>query len=295
MRVLLTGASGFVGAHVLGQLLESGVDVIVIGRSRPAGYTGSFISADLLECGELSELIQGACASHLIHLAWYTEHGQYWNSPLNLRWVEASVRLVEGFCAAGGQKVVTAGTCAEYDWNFGLCQEDSTPLNPATLYGTAKDATRRLLEAVCKHHKAKCAWGRIFLLYGKGEDPRRLIPSLIDVFEGRRPPFGVNATACRDFLSVNDVASALIRLLSSDAQGCYNISSGTPTQIAEVVREIASDLRADPRVILDLCSERLSEPNVLFGDNRKLTALGWYPTQQITNIALLEEDKHGKP
>ena len=53
----------------------------------------------------------------LIHLAWYAEHGKYWTSPENVRWVEASLALLRGFAAAGGRRVVMAGTCAEYEWS----------------------------------------------------------------------------------------------------------------------------------------------------------------------------------
>jgi nucleoside-diphosphate-sugar epimerase len=275
MRVLLTGASGFLGRYVLGQLIQREIDAVVVGRFRPAEHSGDFIQADLLQTDDCSAVVQRAKATHLLHLAWYAEHGAYWRSPLNLRWLEASVRLVEAFCSAGGQKVVAAGTCAEYDWSYGNCREDTTPLTPASMYGTAKDATRRLADAVCSAHQVAFAWGRIFLPYGQGEDTRRLIPSLLDVFQGRRSPFGVNATAYRDFLHAEDVARGFIRLLLSDAEGAYNISSGQPTQIAEVVHLIASMVNGDSRIILDLSSERPGEPEMLIGDSQKLKALGW--------------------
>lgn len=292
MRVLLTGASGFIGSYVLNQLVDAGIDAVVVGRSHPNGFKGDFVEADLLEFEDYKGLVQRAGASHLIHLAWYAEHGQYWTSPLNLRWVEASVRLVEAFCVAGGQKVVTAGTCAEYDWTYGFCREDVTPLLPATLYGTAKDATRRLLDAVCKIHQTQFAWGRIFLPYGRGEDGRRLIPSLIDVFQCKRPPFGVNANAYRDFVHVEDVANGFIRLLLSAAHGTYNIATGQPTQIAEVVQLIGHRFKDNPSIVLNLSTERPGEPEILFGDNQKLKALGWQPIHSIQEIALSQDLEH---
>lgn len=286
MKVLLTGASGFIGQYVLAQLEKNGITTVIIGRSRPVDFKGEFIEADLLRIGDFNDLIQSTNgASHLVHLAWYAEHGQFWTSPLNLRWAEASIRLVEAFCAAGGQKVVAAGTCAEYDWTFGYCREDSTPLDPASMYGASKDATRCLIAAVCESHKVALAWGRIFLPYGKGEDSRRLIPSLIAVFRGERPPFGINANAFRDFLHADDVASGLIRLLLSDADGSYNISSGRPTQIADVVNTIAKSFEGNPRTVLDLSTERAGEPLILFGDNGKLKALGWQPKHFVADIA----------
>jgi nucleoside-diphosphate-sugar epimerase len=289
MRVLLTGASGFVGRQVLARLGHRGIETVVVGRNRPAGFTDEFIEADLLQLEAGAAAVARANASHLVHLAWYAEHGKYWTSPLNLRWAEATVRLVEAFCAADGKQVVAAGTCAEYDWSAGYCREDATPLAPATLYGIAKDATRRLVASVCEDSGVPCAWGQIFLPYGPGEDGRRLIPSLFDVFRRRRAPFGVNASAYRDFLHVEDVAEGFVQLLRAEAAGCYNIASGEPTRIADVVRLIAAACDADPTPVLELASERPGEPGLLVGESRKLRALGWVPEHCLGDIARWRE------
>jgi nucleoside-diphosphate-sugar epimerase len=291
MRVLLTGGSGFIGRYVLKALQHHGIEVVTVGRVR-AQPSVPFIEADLLSLTDFGPLLQQAKATHLLHLAWYAEHGKYWSSPLNLRWTEATTLLVEAFCAAGGQQVVIAGTCAEYDWAHGYCREDSTPLNPATLYGTAKDATRRLVMAVCAQHRVPCAWGRIFLPYGQGEAASRLIPSLIDVFRGGREPFGVNATAYRDFLHVSDVAEGFVRLLTTGASGAYNICSGEPVRLAEVVTTLATLLGADPEPVLALITERPGEPPLLVGENLKLKALGWRPA--LTLAQGLERTLHGE-
>lgn len=276
MRVLLTGSSGFVGRYVLKALQHQGIEVVVVGRTRPQTPV-PFIEADLLSTSDFAQLLQQAQPTHLLHLAWFAEHGKYWTSPLNLRWSEATTRLVEAFCAAGGQQVVIAGTCAEYDWVHGYCREDSTLLNPATLYGTAKDATRRLVMTVCAQHKVSCAWGRIFLPFGHGESTNRLIPSLIDVFRGIRAPFGVNATAYRDFLHASDVAEGFVQLIKTGASGAYNICSGEPVRLAEVVMTLATLLNADPESVLALTTERPGEPPLIVGENLKLKALGWLP------------------
>lgn len=276
MRVLLTGASGFIGRYALRALQHRGIEVLAVGRAPPRTSV-SFIAADLLSVTDFGPLVQQAQATHLLHLAWYAEHGKYWTSPLNLRWAEATSRLVEAFCAAGGQQVVIAGTCAEYDWAHGYCREDSTPLNPATLYGTAKDTARRLAMAVCAQHQVPCAWGRIFLPYGQGEYAGRLVPSLIQVFRDDYAPFGVNATAYRDFLHASDVADGFVQLLTTGASGAYNICSGAPVRLSEVVTTLAGLLGASPEPVIALATERMGEPPLLVGENRKLKALGWHP------------------
>lgn len=286
MKVLLTGAIGFIGRHVLADLRQQGIETVAVGRTRPADYEGDFITADLLRSETPALVLDRARPTHLIHLAWYTEHGAYWTSPLNLRWLDASVRLTEAFCASGGKKLIAAGTCAEYDWTIGYCREDSSPLAPTTLYGTAKDATRRLLATVCEAAGVQFTWGRVFIPYGEGEDERRLIPSLTAVFEGWREPFGVNGAAYRDFLNVKDVARAFTCLLRPEARGVYNISSGQPTRIADLVLRIADALGGDVRRVLDLAPSRLGEPELLLGDNRKLKSLGWQPIHHWSSTLL---------
>lgn len=281
MRVLVTGASGFLGHYVLAALQRQGIEAVAVGRRRPTSTKG-YIEADLLAVADFTELVQQAQATHLLHLAWYAEHGQYWTSPLNLRWVDATTRLVEVFCLAGGQHVVVAGTCAEYDWAHGYCREESTPINPATLYGTAKDVARRLVMAVCAQHQVPCAWGRVFLPFGAGEASARLIPSLIEVFQGKRAPFGVNAGAYRDFLHASDVAEGFVGLLKHEAQGAYNVSSGGPVALAEVVREIARQLDGDAESVLALSAARPGEPPLLIGESLKLNALGWQPKLSLS-------------
>lgn len=276
-RVLVTGANGFIGRHILPILQSDGWEVHVTALSAAPWHTDGVIrhEADLLDSGTVGRLCNDISPTHLLHLAWYTEHGAYWHSRINLDWVTASVRLAEEFCKAGGKQLVMAGTCAEYDWSHGYCREETTPLNPATMYGVAKDAARRLIMAVASQHNVRCAWGRVFLPFGTGETPKRLIPSLIEVFKGICPAFGVNAAAYRDFLHVTDVARAFVALLTNDGHGAYNICSGHPIQIGEVVKTVASLMKADPQPLLEMTTERPGEPLLLAGDNTRIRQLGW--------------------
>lgn len=280
MRVLLTGASGYLGQHVLARLRERGCEVVLLGRSRPAGAEDlPWLAADLLECRDLAPVLREARASHLLHLAWYAEYGRFWHSPLNLRWVDASLRLLQAFTEEGGRHALMTGSCAEYDWRgAGLFHEDHTPMNPASLYGAAKDATRRLAQAWCREQGTTLAWGHVFFPFGPGEARQRMLPSLIEVFRGRAAPFGVNAEARRGMLPVRDAAQALVHLLAQGCDGRYNICSGQPVQVGEVVRTLARLCGADPSPVLSLATVRPGDPALLAGDNSRLLATGWRPT-----------------
>ncbi len=276
MKVLLTGASGFLGQYVLRALQQCGITAVAVGRRHPRDLAGAtFAAADLLATEDLATLARQVGASHLLHLAWVTEHGTYWDSPENFRWVDASTRLVQAFCEAGGRHVLVAGTCAEYDWSQGCCREDTTPLEPATVYGVAKDATRRLVTALCTQHGVRCVWGRVFFPYGAGEAPARLVPSLVAALQGQCKEFGVHALQVRDFLHASDVAQAFVTLLRSQAGGCYNLSSGQAVPVGEVVETLARLLDADPQPVLGRAPTRPAGPAVLVGHNAKLRSLGW--------------------
>lgn len=294
MRVLLTGGTGFLGRYVLEALKKHNISTVVIGpKSDGDVKKDAFIEADLLGKEDIASLIRSSEATHLLHLAWYTEHGLYWNSSLNLRWVDATVKLVEAFCQSGGQRVVVAGTCAEYDWSFGFCREDITPTKPSTLYGVSKDATRRLVSAICNEYGVSCAWGRVFIPYGPGETSTRLIPSLIQVLLHKQEPFKVNVHSFRDFIFASDVAEAFVTLLQCGNSGAYNISSGQPVQLSGIVHKLSQLLNTNAQNILDMSIKRENEPSLIVGENAKLTQLGWKQevslitglTQSISEVA----------
>ncbi|MFY9293943.1 MAG: NAD(P)-dependent oxidoreductase [Methylorubrum rhodinum] len=114
-RVLVTGGAGFVGRPAVAALVARGFEVHALGRRAPEG-AHAFHSADLLDAGSRRAAVRAAGASHLLHLAWVTEPGRYWEAPENLDWTAASLDLVRAFHEAGGERAVVAGTCAEYDW-----------------------------------------------------------------------------------------------------------------------------------------------------------------------------------
>jgi nucleoside-diphosphate-sugar epimerase len=273
MKVMLTGATGFVGRYVAKELERQDIEYVSV-QSGIASDDRA-IQMDLLGTSEFEALFEKFKPTHLIHVAWYAQHGKYWDSELNLQWVLATRRLVEAFCSSGGQHVVITGTCAEYDWTHGYCVEDVTPLRPKTLYGICKDTTRRVIELVVEKHGVSMSWARVFFPYGPGEASQRLIPSLFNAFKGEILPFGVNASSYRDLIHVEDAARAVLACTQSKFVGAVNICSGKPVQISSVVDAVAKINKSDPEIILKLAPKILENNHFLVGDNKKLESLGW--------------------
>ena len=207
--VLITGARGFIGRNCLSQLAGRFREVHAVTSCRPADddrVTWHWL--DLFDREQVARLLARIRPSHLLHLAWTTQPGRYWTSPENLSWLEASLHLARKFVESGGHRLVTAGTCAEYEWGHGLCGETNTPVVPATLYGRSKLAMQHVLESYAAQCGLSFASTRIFFVYGPGESPERFVPSVIRALQaGRRHPCSLGLQR-RDFLHVADVAAA---------------------------------------------------------------------------------------
>ncbi len=270
-RVLVTGASGFVGRQCLPLLLEQGYEVHSLCRD-PGRCPISDVSwhrNDLLQPGCAGELLRQLRPQYLLHLAWYAVPGKFWEARENLEWLRASLELLAAFTDNGGCRLVAAGTCAEYDWNAGECSEDTTPLLPTTLYGTSKHALERIVHSYKAQSGLSSAWGRIFFLYGPYEHPSRLVAYVVQSLLKGEPAFCSDGLQVRDFMHVNDVASAFVSLLASEVQGPVNIASGNPVSVRQVLDEIGQQT-GRPDLVRRGARPARPEPARIWADVRRL-------------------------
>lgn len=276
-RVLVTGASGFVGRHTLAPLRARGFEVHAISRRPQTDSAAVWREADILAADRLAAIVESVRPTHLLHLAWYAAPGLYWRSPRNLDHVAASLALVRAFAESGGSRFVGAGTCAEYEWGEARLVEGTTPLCPATLYGASKHATRLLTELFASEAGFSAAWGRIFFLYGPYEHATRLVPSIVRALLAGEPARCSPGTQRRDFLFVEDVADALVALLDSDVVGAVNISSGAAVAVAKLATRVG-ELMGRPGLVQLGALPAVNEPATIEGDVARLAGeVGWQP------------------
>lgn len=282
-RVLLTGASGFLGRYALQSLAGRDYEIHAVSRHPLEACGGVYWHVvDLLDEKRVEALISDVRPSHLLHLAWYAEPGKFWDSAENFRWLRATMALFDAFAASGGSRAVGAGSCAEYDWGGGCCREQTTPLLPVTVYGRCKDLARRYLELHSTVDPMTSAWGRIFHLHGPREDGRRLVASVIDALSRGQPAPCSRGDQLRDFLHAADAADALVALLDGVVTGPVNIASGTPTTVAALVLKIGELMEALPLVQLGRLPARSGDPPVLTADVARLREeVRWRPRYDL--------------
>ncbi len=295
--LIITGWSGFIGSHFL-RLCEEDIYLFCVSRGNSdypirkdlVDYVTrrkniSFLKADILSYDGIKNIVS-VKAPILVHFAWVTEHGKYWESLENIKWLYYSFELVRSFIEAGGKKVLVAGTCAEYDWSMKIMKENSTPEKPFSLYGLSKLMLLRILEHLCKRSGVKLIWGRIFFAFGPGEDRRKLIPSsIISLMKWKRTEC-LKSDVVRDFVYVEDVADAFLKLLKSDSEGIINIGTGVGRKIVEVVRKIASLLGGEvtvkneyetyPYVVADISKLKLVKKEFWDFDKALKSTIDWW-------------------
>jgi nucleoside-diphosphate-sugar epimerase len=233
-------------------------------------------TANLLEPGAPERVIAEVRPTHLLHLAWNAKPGEFWTTPENLDWVAASLRLLRAF---DGERAVFAGTCAEYAWEAEThCVEGSTPLVPATLYGTAKHALHTLVE----RSGASTAWGRVFFVFGPHEHPARLASSVARALVRGEAAETGPGTQLRDFLYSEDLADAFVALLDSPVEGAVNLASGDPRPIRELVELLGAAAGRPDLLRIGARPLNASEPAVLTASvDRLRTEVGWTPPRTL--------------
>jgi nucleoside-diphosphate-sugar epimerase len=271
----VTGATGFIGRQTLVPLQRAGYEVHATCRNPARTVPGdgtTWHAADLLHAPSAERLLDGLRPHTLLHLAWGMEHSRVWHGLENLDWLAASVQLARHFVAAGGQRIVGVGSCAEYDWTGAAAQRplrEDDPIRPASLYGGAKAAACATLALLAPACGLSWAWGRLFHLYGPHEDRRRLVPHVITTLLAGDTARCTAGTQMRDFMAAGEAGRALAALTASAVQGPVNIATGQGIRIAELVGRVAEECGGG-RVELGAVPMRPGEADTILADITRL-------------------------
>ena len=243
-RVLLTGATGFVGRHIHRALIEDGHQVRVL--IRPGSADRLAAAADVVETADLfAETLPhlvAACegVDTLVHAAWYVEPGRYLEAEENLACLTGSLALARAAGEAGVAHVIGIGTCFEYALPSDRLTVDS-PLRPETLYAATKVALFTALERYFAGKSVRFSWARLFYLHGEGEHPNRLVPYVRACLAEQKTAKLSAGTQLRDFLDVAEAGRMIASIVSREQAGAINICSGRAITLRAFVEEIAEE------------------------------------------------------
>ena len=285
-RILLTGASGFIGQHAAQSLVASGFSVFASTRqaqdSRNLTPNIEWIEADLLEPSGASRLVRSARCATLLHLGWDVSPG-FWTATSNLDWLAASLWLAKVFRESGGQRIVIAGTCAEYDWSAKSAQtknlnENTDRFCPATLYAQSKLSLRNVLSQWCATNNISFAAGLLFFLYGANEHPLRLVPSVIRSLLAGEVVQTTTGHQIRDYIDTRDAGHALAALAASNIAGTVNIGSGEGKTIRDIVSLLLKQINPAAEITFGSLPNHPDDPPRLVADiNRLQNEVGFTP------------------
>ena len=277
MKVLVTGATGFVGRHVIPLLLARGHQVFAVSRDAQracafAWFPGVTHIACDLHRADSHDLLASGVPDAMLHLAW--QGLPNYKAPFHIEDnLPADIRLLGSLVRNGVPHVLATGTCFEYGMRNGQLAED-LPADPSNPYGIAKDTVRRYLVELCREHPFALQWARLFYMHGIGQNPNSLLAQLDRAIDANAAEFDMSAgDQLRDYLPVTDVAAALVGLLERPSQqGLFNVCSGQPVSVRSLVEKHLATRASQIRLNLRRFPYPGHEPMAFWGDARRLHA-----------------------
>ena len=272
-KILVTGATGFIGRHTLQPLADAGFEISCtirstsksIIRSTEVPVNTEFILSDILDPNQIKDTLKYCKPEYLLHLAWDVNPG-YRDNLYNVDLMNSSLNLIHQFANYGGRKATIAGTC--YDW----------PTH--TLYGTCKRSLWNILTYARYTESLELNYGRIYYLYGPHELKTRLVPTIINgLLDNQIVKINSMGEQAMYLSYVQDVADALVQAIErDDVRGEFDIL-GTKTNIRQITSTITELLdKPENSVTFGSSYEETREPYLPYNT----TKLGELPTTSLT-------------
>lgn len=275
MKILVTGATGFIGSHLVPALLDRGVSVIATSRTPERAEAMPWFRDVEYHPLDTARPPRDPFASlgspdRMIHLAWsgLPNYKDDFHLTENL---PADKRFLTAMLDGGLKHLLVTGTCFEYGMQEGELRED-TPTRPDNPYGQAKDKLRTALEDHVRDTDITFQWARLFYMYGPGQGERSLFAQLGKALERNEPVFRMSGgEQIRDFLPVETLAAHLADIcLQKAVSGVINVCSGRSVTLRELVEEYLRDRGASIELELGYYPYPDYEPFRFWGNTEKL-------------------------
>jgi dTDP-6-deoxy-L-talose 4-dehydrogenase (NAD+) len=278
MNILVTGATGFIGRHVVERLMSLGHSVTAVARNACQATEASrhgqvkFISADIHDPATF-EILQPASFDAVMHLAWPGLPNYSVLTHLE-QTLPAECAFLKGLVQAGVTQLLITGTCFEYGLQLGCLNELTIPA-PVTPYAIAKNTLRVYLEALKKEQPFRLQWARLFYMYGEGQNQKSLLAQLDTAIERGDAIFDMSGgEQLRDYLPVEKIAEHLVELAERPTfDGIVNVCSGEPISVRRLVEDHIARRGAAIKPNLGCYPYPEYEPMAFWGDSTLLRQL----------------------
>lgn len=272
MKVLVTGAGGYIGKHVVKELLKKGHIVYAVDfNCKEIDSRASVIDVDIFS-GNKDIYIDAKCPDLCIHLAW--QDGFVHNSPkhiLNLsKHFEFLSNLIEGGC----KNIAVMGTMHEVGFWEGEIDDD-TPCNPLSQYGIAKNALRNSLFLFAKNLDVNIYWLRAYYILGDDRRNNSIFSKLLQAEETGNTEFPFTTGETKyDFISVNELAKQIVAASTqTEITGIINVCSGKPVRLKDKVEEFIKDKNLKIRLKYGAFPERPYDSKIVYGNAEKIDTI----------------------
>ena len=274
MKVLVTGAAGFVGRHVIPELLKRNHEVIAVdcdlvkAKGMQWYKNVTFHSNDIFD-PKLDYIQEFGLPDVLIHLAWpgLPNYLDLFHFEKNL---PNDYNFIKKIVISGVKHVLITGTCFEYGMQSGQLSEETLAV-PSNPYALAKDTLRKFLQELQVKNPFVLQWSRLFYMYGSGQNPNSLLAKLDKAIDDGEKIFNMSGgEQLRDYLPVEEIASRLVTLMEHpEMEGIYNICSGKPISIRRLVEEHMNKRGKTITLNLGYYPYPIHEPMAFWGDTTK--------------------------
>lgn len=278
MKILVTGATGFVGRHVINELLTYDHEIIVAVRNiNSEKYWGNKITQVEIDLDNLQPgknyFVGMQSPDLLIHLAWQglPNYKQSFHVEKNL---PSHSAFLKNMVINGLQNLVVTGTCFEYGMKEG-CLAENMITDPQNPYAVAKDRLRKFLEELQKQNPFILKWVRLFYMYGEGQNPNSLLSQLEKALQNGDTFFNMSGgEQLRDYLPIEKVAEYIVKIaLQNKTDGIINCCSGSPIKVKTLVENYLEESNKKIDLNLGYYPYNDYEPMAFWGDDAKLKTI----------------------
>lgn len=242
-KVLITGSEGFIGSAITKELLKRKLDIYGVGKEERNITKYKYFNLNLYNSNKINDFFNKYSFDTIIHTAWVTNPQTMRNTKLNDKWLEISKKILNLHIKNNGSNFYCIGTSDEYARIKNVnnkCEENKSKVKNLNTYAKNKILFYKYL----KKSKINYIWFRVFWLFGKNENPKRLFPDIVNKLSNNKKVLIENPNIGLDYTSVDDAAKIIVKIIfKNKACGVFNVCSGYYINLRDIADKISIILK----------------------------------------------------